>query len=101
MSASRRAVARRYSAAIRASPCFVAVPLILTVLAVGLASAELPSGVTRISAADAERSGSAIHLLRQAVGRLDPRRGRVATEGHEPPGHLSGRRRCCARRPGR
>lgn len=69
MSTSRRAVARRYSGGDPRIAVFVAGPLILTVLAVSLASAEPPSGATHMSAADAERSGSAIHLLRQAIGR--------------------------------
>lgn len=42
-------------------------PLILALLAVGIASAELPPGVVRLSVDDAERSGSVIQLIRHAV----------------------------------
>lgn len=68
MSASHGAIVRRHSIGDPRLAAFAAVPLILAALAVGVVSAELPSGVTRLSAADAERTGSAIHLLRQAVG---------------------------------
>jgi hypothetical protein len=67
MSASHGAIARRYPGGDPRIAVFVAGPLILSVLAVSLASAEPPSGVTRMSAADAERAGSAIHLLKLAV----------------------------------
>ena len=68
MSTSHGAVARRYPGGDPRIAAFVAGPLILTVLAVSLVSAEPPSGVTRMSAADAERAGSAIHLIKRAVG---------------------------------
>jgi len=68
MSASHGAIVRRHPSGDPRIAAFVAGPLILTVLAVGLASAEPPPGVTRMSAADAERAGSAIHLLKRAVG---------------------------------
>ena len=68
MSTSHGAIARRNPGGGPRIAAFVAGPLLLSVLAVSLASAEPPSGVTRISAADAERAGSAIHLRKQAVG---------------------------------
>jgi hypothetical protein len=68
MSASHGATLRRHSIGDPRLAAFATVPLILAALAVGVVSAELPSGVTRLSAADAERTGSAIHLLRQAIG---------------------------------
>jgi hypothetical protein len=67
MSASKRAVTRRHPAGNPRIAAYLAVPFILTLVAVGIASAELPSGVTRMSAADAERTGSAIHLRRQPI----------------------------------
>ena len=68
MSTSHGAIARRHLAGDPRIAAFVAGPLILSVLAVSLASAEPPSGVTSMSAADAERAGSAIHLLMRAIG---------------------------------
>ena len=68
MSTSHGAIARRHLAGDPRIVAFVAGPLILSVLAVSLAYAEPPSGVMRMSAVDAERAGSAIHLLKQAVG---------------------------------
>ena len=44
-----------------------AIPLILVLLAVGVASAELPTGVMRLTPADAERSGSIVRLIPQSV----------------------------------
>jgi hypothetical protein len=68
VSTSNRGLARRPPRGDPRIAVFVAGTLILTVLAVSLASAE-PPGVTRLNAADAERSGSAIHLLMRAIGR--------------------------------
>ena len=68
MSPSQGAIARRYSAGGPSIAAFVAIPLIIALLAAGLVSAESPLGVTRVSPADAERAGSAIHLLRRVVG---------------------------------
>ena len=68
MSTSHGAITRRSPGGDPRIAAFVAGPLILTLLAVSLASAEPPSGVTRMSAADAERAGSAIHLRKRAVG---------------------------------
>lgn len=68
MSASQGASARRDPAGNPRIAAYLAIPLILALLAMGVASAELPSGVTRVSAADAERTGSAIHLIKQRVG---------------------------------
>ena len=67
MSASERAMTRCHPAGNPRIAAYLAVPFILTLVAVGVASAELPSGVTRLSAADAERIGTAIHLGRQPV----------------------------------
>jgi hypothetical protein len=58
---------RRHPAGNPRIAAYLAMPFILTLLAVGVASAELPSGITRVSAADAERTGTAIHLRRQPV----------------------------------
>lgn len=44
-----------------------ALPFILAMLASGIASADLPPGVVRLSPADAERSGSIIRLTRRSV----------------------------------
>jgi hypothetical protein len=68
MSASHGALVRRHSIGDPRVAAFAAAPLILAALAVGVVSAELPFGVTRLSAAEAERTGSAIHLIRQAIG---------------------------------
>jgi hypothetical protein len=43
------------------------IPVVFALLAVGVASADLPSGVVRLSPADAERDGSTIRLLRQSI----------------------------------
>jgi hypothetical protein len=69
MSTSHGAIARRYPGGDPRIAGIFAVPLILALLAAGLASAGSPFGVTRVSPADAERAGSAIHLLKRAVGR--------------------------------
>jgi hypothetical protein len=68
MSTSHGGIARRTPGGGPRVAAFVAGPLVLSVLAVSLASAEPPSGVTRMSAEDAERAGSAIHLIKRAVG---------------------------------
>jgi hypothetical protein len=68
MSASHGAIARPNLAGNPRIAAYFVVPLILALLAVGVASAELPSGVTRVSAADAERTGSAIKLIKRPVG---------------------------------
>ncbi|MEO8638444.1 MAG: hypothetical protein ABI458_00860 [Chloroflexota bacterium] len=68
MSASHGAIARRYAAGNPRIAAYLAIPLILALLAISVASAEQPSGVTRVSASDAERTGSAIHLIKQPVG---------------------------------
>jgi hypothetical protein len=67
MSASHGAIARRHSPGNPRIAVYLAVPLILALAAIGVASAEMPPGVTRVSAADAERTGSAIHLTQRAV----------------------------------
>jgi hypothetical protein len=67
MSASEGAIARRHPAGNPRIAAYLAVPIILVLVAAGVASAELPPGVTRVSAADAERMGSAIHLRSQPV----------------------------------
>ncbi|MEO8251151.1 MAG: hypothetical protein ABI978_00585 [Chloroflexota bacterium] len=45
----------------------LAIPLALTTVAIGVASADLPPGVIRISAGDAARAGVSIRLVRHAV----------------------------------
>lgn len=67
MSASEGAITRRYPAGNPRIAAYLAVPFILALVAAGVASAELPPGVTRLSAADADQTGSAIHLRRQPV----------------------------------
>ena len=67
MSASEGAMTRRHPAGNPRIAAYLAVPIILALVAVGVASAELPPGVTRVSAADAERTGLAIHLRRQPI----------------------------------
>jgi hypothetical protein len=69
MSASLGAPARRHPPGnARRLGSLAAIPLIMTLLAVGSATAELPSAALRLSAADAARAGSAIRLLRHPVG---------------------------------
>ncbi|MEP7041187.1 MAG: hypothetical protein ABI864_06385 [Chloroflexota bacterium] len=68
MSASTHLSARRPSAGDSRIVVLVTLPIILVLFAVGVASADLPAGVTRLSAADAERSGSIVRLNRQSVG---------------------------------
>lgn len=68
MSTSLGAIARRYPPGNPRLAALATIPLILATLAVGVASAELPPGVTRLSAAEAERTGSTIRLHPRAVG---------------------------------
>lgn len=68
MSPPQGAIVRRYPAGNPSIAAYLAVPLILGLLAMGVASAELPPGVARVSAADAERTGSVIHLISRPVG---------------------------------
>ncbi|MBA3689160.1 MAG: hypothetical protein H0W81_10085 [Chloroflexi bacterium] len=68
MSASHDAIARHYPAGNPRIALYLAIPLLLALLAIGIASAEVPPGITRVSAADAERTGSAIHLTKRPVG---------------------------------
>lgn len=81
MSASEGAITRRHSAGNPRIAAYLAVPFILALVAVGVASAELPPGVTRTSAADADRQGSAIHLRRQPVRGATLVRVEAATRG--------------------
>jgi hypothetical protein len=68
MSASHGAIARRQPAGdIPRIAALAAVPLLLVLLTVGVASAERPIGVTRLDAADAERAGSGIRLVPHAI----------------------------------
>jgi len=69
MSVFLGAPARRHSSAdARHLGSLAALPLIFVLLAAGVASANRPSAALRLSAADAERSGSPIRLLPHAVG---------------------------------
>jgi hypothetical protein len=68
MSTPFRAIARPLAPGDRRLAALAATPIILAVLAVGVASADLPPGVVRLSAADAEAAGSTIRLLQQPVG---------------------------------
>jgi hypothetical protein len=68
MSATHGAIARRQAAGdIPRIAALAAVPLLLALLTVGIASAERPTGVTRLDAADAERAGSGIRLVPHAI----------------------------------
>ena len=68
MSAIHGVITRRQPAGdIPRIAALAAVPLLLALLTVGIASAERPAGVTRLGAADAERSGSAIRLVPHAI----------------------------------
>lgn len=66
MSASQGAISRRPVSDPRVA-VLAALPLVLALLATGVASADPPSGVVRLSAADAARSGTSIRLARQTV----------------------------------
>jgi len=69
MSAFLGAAARRHPPAdVRHVGSVLALPLILVLLAVGVASADRPTAALRVSAADAARSGSLITLMPHAVG---------------------------------
>jgi hypothetical protein len=63
------AAARHHTAAdVRRIGPLAAIPLILALLAVGVASADRPSAVLRLSAEDAAHSGSLVRLLPHAIG---------------------------------
>jgi hypothetical protein len=67
MSASEGAITRRHPADNPRIAAYLALPFVLALVAAGVASAELPPGVTRLSAAEADRTGSAILLRSQPV----------------------------------
>jgi hypothetical protein len=67
MSASAGASARRHPPGDRRLATLAALPIVFAVIAVGVASADVPSGAVRLSADDAQRSGSAIRLTRQPL----------------------------------
>jgi hypothetical protein len=68
MSTYQGASARRSPAGNPRTAAYLALPLILGLLAMSVMSSELPPGVARVSAAEAERTGSAIRLVQQPVG---------------------------------
>jgi hypothetical protein len=68
MSASEGAIARRPPGDPRVAALVIVPVLATTLLAAGLASAELQAGVTRLSPGEAERSGSRIELRSRTVG---------------------------------
>lgn len=68
MSTPLGAIARPLALVDHRIAVLTALPVILAVLAVGVASADRPSGVVRLSADEAEATGSTIRLLRQPVG---------------------------------
>ena len=68
MSPSTGATARRRPPGEPRLAALAALPIVLAVLAVGVASADAPSGAVRLSAADAQESGAAIRLTRQPLG---------------------------------
>jgi len=68
MSSSTGVIARRQPRGDVRIAAFAAIPIVLAALAVGVASAGPAPGVTRLSAADAERSGATIRLLQHPVG---------------------------------
>lgn len=68
MSALSCVAARRRPPRVRTFVPLVAIPLLLALLAVGVASADRPTGALRVSAADAVRSGSFIGMRSQAAG---------------------------------
>lgn len=68
MSASRGALARPCPTGDPRILALLAALLSLSVLAVGVASADPPAGVSKLSAGDAERAGATIQLKRRAVG---------------------------------
>lgn len=67
MSASIYLGARRQPAGNPRVIALAALPFILVLLLAGVASADLPPGVVRLSAADAGRSGSIVRLIRHSV----------------------------------
>lgn len=67
MSASQGAIVRHRIAGDPRIAVLAALPLIVTLLAAGVASADLPPGVIRLSPTEAERFGSVIHLVRRPV----------------------------------
>ena len=68
MSASLGAFTRPYPDGGPRILALVAIPLLVGSLAIGVASAELPASVSRLSPADAERAGSTIRVARRPVG---------------------------------
>jgi hypothetical protein len=68
MSSSEGGIARRQPRGDPRIAAFAAIPIVLAALAVGVASAVPGPGVTRLSPADAERSGATIRLLPHGVG---------------------------------
>ena len=78
MSAFRGAFARPHRAGVPRILALAAAPLFVALLAVGVVSAELPAGVSRLSSTDAERSGAMIRVAHRSVGastlvEVDPR----------------------------
>lgn len=70
MSAHSGVAARRHPSGVRRLAPVAAIPLLLGLMAVGVASADRPtSAALRVSAADAAHSGSLIGMVPQAVGR--------------------------------
>lgn len=67
MSASICSSLRRHSVGDPRIVALAALPVILGLLAVGVASADLPPGVMRLSPAEAERSGSIVRLAQRPV----------------------------------
>jgi dipeptidyl aminopeptidase/acylaminoacyl peptidase len=67
VSTYRGALARPYPNGVPRILAFVAIPLLVGSLAIGVVSAELPPSVTRLSAADAERAGATIRVARRLV----------------------------------
>jgi hypothetical protein len=68
MSALSGVVARRHPSGARRFAPLALIPSLLTIIAVGVASADRPTGAVRVSATDAARSGSLIEMLPQTVG---------------------------------
>ncbi|MGZ6371764.1 MAG: hypothetical protein ACXWL8_00035 [Candidatus Limnocylindria bacterium] len=67
MSTSPGATARHHPPHDHRIAAIASLPVVFAMLAVGVASADLPSGVVRLSPADAEKAGSTIRLLRQSI----------------------------------
>ena len=68
MSPNQGVIARRPPRGDPHIAAIAAIPIVVAALAVGVASARPAPGVTRLSAADAERSGAVIRLVPHAVG---------------------------------